>query len=328
MRDFMQRRWQLSANTLVPFSFLLFLPFSLRANFHSNSIHSRLLRLPNLALPITIVIPVFNRQEYLSRAITSALNQSLANVEVLIVDDASSDHSSDIAASFEKSDHRVRVVRLSANAGTHKARMTGVEQARGAYILSLDADDILMPYIAEDSLRLALIHDCDVVEFQCLEVVDGVAKLFTFFNPPSVMPTHEDLIECFRNNGLNWNLWKRLIKRSVYLQALGVFPLAVKVKKILYAEDKLHFGTILLFSKTYYFLKEVGYVYFRDNPENSESGVQQTKKETLRQLRYVERGLKSLYRTLANVSYNKRVVVPAALANLAKKGLEPVDVSQ
>jgi glycosyltransferase involved in cell wall biosynthesis len=252
------------------------------------------------------------------------MNQSLTDIEILIVDDGSSDDSNKIATEFQKSDPRIRIVRHTSNLGTHVARITGVENARGEYILSLDPDDVLMPHIAEDSLLAALIHESDIVEFQCLEVVDGVAKLFTFLNPPSIDTPKLELVELFSNHGLNWNLWKRLIRRSVYLQAVGALPRAVIVKRVIYAEDKLHFGTLLLFTNSYHYLKELGYVYFRDNPENSESGVYQPKKEALKQLRYVERGLRYLYKTIANITYTRWLAVPPALGKQAKKGLEPI----
>jgi hypothetical protein len=84
---------------------------------------------------------------------------------------------------------------------------------------------------------------------------------------------------------------------------------------VIYAKHKLHFEPLLLFSKKHYYLKEIEYVDFRDNPENSESGVRQTKKEALKQLRYVERGLRWLE-------------MPVALGKQAKKGLAPIALGQ
>jgi hypothetical protein len=59
----------------------------------------------------------------------------------------------------------------------------------------------------------------------------------------------------------------------------------------------------LLFTKKFYYLKEIGYVYFRDIPDNSESGKHQTKKEALKQLRYVEQGLQCVYARYGNFTY-------------------------
>jgi glycosyltransferase involved in cell wall biosynthesis len=318
-----RRAW---VNFAVPITILFFIPFSLSFQFTPlGTVNSRVRKIPRIPLPVTILIPVFNREKYLRRALSSAVNQSLRDIEILIVDDGSTDNSSFIAEEFQRADDRIRILRHSANSGTHVARITGVENAHGAYILSLDPDDIMLPHLAEDTVQIALLHNADMVEFQSLEVVEGTAKLFSFLNPPTIELAGSELLELFRNHGLNWNLWKRLIRRSVYLRAVTAFPRAVKIKRVIYAEDKLQFGTMLLFTKRYYFFKGLGYIYYRDNPDNSESGVQQTKKEALKQLRYVERGLRFMYKTIGNLTYKRWTAVPDAFGKQAKKALEALD---
>lgn len=200
-------------------------------------------------------------------------------------------------------DRRIRLVRHSTNMGTHVARITAVKKARGDYILSLDPDDFISPSIAEDSLTVALKYGVDIVEFNALEVVDGRVKLFAFLNPPDLRATHKQMLDLFRTHRLNWNLWKRLIKRTVYLDALQILTPELTSRRIIYAEDKLHFGLIALQANGYVYLKEIGYVYFRDNPDNSESGTQQTPVQCLNQLNYVDRVLKYLYRQKENLPY-------------------------
>jgi glycosyltransferase involved in cell wall biosynthesis len=269
-----------------------------------------------MTLPVSIVIPVFNLEHYLYRAITSAMNQSLKDIEILVVDDGSRDHSMSIVENLMRVDSRLRIVRHSTNAGTHAARTTCVENARGVFILSLDPDDVLFPFTAEDALHVAVLHYADVVEFQALEVVNGSARLFSFLNPPVMKATGFALAELFSNHQLNWNIWKRLVRRDAYAKALAVLPRGAKMRRIIYAEDKLHFGCILLFARRFYYLKAIGYIYYRDNPDNSESGKQQTRREALRQLRYVERGLKYMYKKIANLSYTRWMEIPTGLADL------------
>jgi glycosyltransferase involved in cell wall biosynthesis len=224
-----------------------------------------------------------------------------------------------IVENLMRVDSRIRIVRHSSNAGTHIARTTCVENARGVFILSLDPDDALFPFIAEDALHVAILHDADVVEFQVLEVLNGSAHLFNFLNPPVVKTSGFAVAELFSNQKLNWNIWKRLVKREAYMKALAILPRGAKTRRVLYAEDKLHFGCILLFTRKFYYLKALGYIYYRDNPDNSESGKQQTRREALRQLRYVERGLKYMYRKVANLSYTRWMEIPTGLAALKKR---------
>jgi glycosyltransferase involved in cell wall biosynthesis len=278
-----------------------------------------LVRVPRLSLPVTIVIPVFNRERYLHRAISSALNQSLRNIDVLVIDDHSTDSSPDIIRDLMKTDRRLRMIRLGRNSGTHVARSTGVQKAHGTFILSLDPDDFLLPFIAEDAVHCALLHDADIVEFQVLEVLNGSVHLFSFLNPPMIASDGRTLAELFGNRHLNWNLWKRLIRRDIYLEALNTLPKRAKLQRVIYAEDKLHLGLVLLFAHRFYFLKEVGYVYFRDNPDNSESGKQQSQREALRQLRWVEHGLHYLYKQFSNLTYVRFKGVPEGLGSILKK---------
>jgi glycosyltransferase involved in cell wall biosynthesis len=269
--------------------------------------------LPKIPIPVTILIPSYQRQKYLPRAIYSALNQSLKDIEVLVVDDKSTDSSVAIVESIIATDSRLRLVQHTFNSGTHAARVTGVLAAQGEYILSLDPDDELFPFIAEDALHYALLHDMDVVEFHVMEFVSNTAKQFKFMNPPFVMATTPEVIQLFIQHKLNWNLWKRLIRRRVYVAALNLLGPRIRAKRIIYAEDKLHISLVFMLANGCYFLQEPGYIYYRDNPENSESGSQQTKKECLRQLRYVERAIKFYYKHYENLTYEMGHLFPRRL---------------
>src|ERR1700712_1603509 len=94
-----------------------------------------------LAQPlISIIIPVYNAEKFIAEAVTSAINQTYANKEVIIVDDGSTDNSLQIAKSFESA--KVKVYSQQ-NKGASAARNKGLEVAKGDYIQFLDADDWL-----------------------------------------------------------------------------------------------------------------------------------------------------------------------------------------
>ncbi|AWK90283.1 glycosyltransferase family 2 protein [Azospirillum thermophilum] len=92
---------------------------------------------------VSIVIPAFNRAHTLRRAIASVLAQEIADWELIVVDDGSSDGSADIPLSYN--DPRIRVLRHERNRGAAAARNTGVGAARGRYIAFLDSDDEWLP---------------------------------------------------------------------------------------------------------------------------------------------------------------------------------------
>ena len=92
---------------------------------------------------VSVIIPVWNGQETIDRAISSALQQEGVDVEVVVTDDCSTDNTASIVQGF--GDSRVRYGKTSKNSGPSAARNLGLATARGAYISVLDADDYFEP---------------------------------------------------------------------------------------------------------------------------------------------------------------------------------------
>lgn len=89
---------------------------------------------------VSIIVPVYNAEEYLNRCVGSLLIQSYKNIEIILVDDYSTDSSLDLCKNFEKNDNRIRVFK-SERFGVSAARNTGIIMASGKYICFLDSDD-------------------------------------------------------------------------------------------------------------------------------------------------------------------------------------------
>lgn len=99
----------------------------------------------NSDLPlVSVIIPAYNAAQHLPQALDSALGQTWRHLEVIVVDDGSTDATSDIVQTAAARDPRVRLIR-QANAGVGAARNTGIHAARGRYIAPLDADDLWAP---------------------------------------------------------------------------------------------------------------------------------------------------------------------------------------
>lgn len=111
----------------------------------------------------SVVIPCYNHAEFLQQTVESVLRSTYPNVEILIVDDGSKDDSGKIGRALEKAYPTVRYIHQS-NSGPSKARNNGIRQAKGTYILPLDADDLISPdYIAEAVTVLQQNPDVKVV---------------------------------------------------------------------------------------------------------------------------------------------------------------------
>lgn len=119
---------------------------------------------------ISIIIPVYNGGEYLDRCVHSVLNQTEQDVQLILVDDGSTDGSGAICDAVAQRDDRVTVIHQK-NAGVSAARNTGLDAAAGVYIGFVDADD----YIEENTFETALaaMGDCDIVMWDAVTTWDN-----------------------------------------------------------------------------------------------------------------------------------------------------------
>ncbi len=112
----------------------------------------------------SVIIPAYNAQQFLRGAVESALWQTWTHVEVIVVDDCSSDATGRIADGLAAEDSRVRVVHRKQNGGRSAARNTALSIAAGEFVCFLDADDLLMPEKIERQLEfLTRFPLCDLV---------------------------------------------------------------------------------------------------------------------------------------------------------------------
>ena len=91
---------------------------------------------------VSIIIPVYNVEEYLDECLNSAITQTYSNIEIIIVNDGSTDRSTDIIGKYKKKDNRIKVFSIN-NSGQGKARNIGINNSLGEYIYFLDSDDFI-----------------------------------------------------------------------------------------------------------------------------------------------------------------------------------------
>lgn len=115
---------------------------------------------------ISVIMPVYNAEPYLRKAIGSITVQTHKNLEIILVDDGSTDGSADICDSCAAADNRIRVIH-KLNEGQAKARNIALDIATGDYIGFVDSDDSIHPDTYEYSLRLMLSQQADAVLFDC-----------------------------------------------------------------------------------------------------------------------------------------------------------------
>lgn len=113
---------------------------------------------------VSIVVPVYNAKNYIKRCIESLVCQTYHNLEIILVDDGSSDGSEKICDEYAKEDDRIKVIHKK-NSGVSDSRNAGIEAADGDYILFVDSDDYINENTVEDNLKTAIEKNADIVIF-------------------------------------------------------------------------------------------------------------------------------------------------------------------
>lgn len=130
---------------------------------------------PQMKPRVSVIIPVFNSEEYLEQCVQSILDQELQSLEVILVDDGSDDKSVQIAKSFQEKDSRIRLLELD-HVGAGVARNRGLAEAKGEYIQFLDSDDWAAPSMLREMVASADAHSSDIVVSQAFEFDDATGR--------------------------------------------------------------------------------------------------------------------------------------------------------
>lgn len=118
---------------------------------------------------VSIVVPIYNAAKYLPECIESLINQEYHDIEILLVDDGSTDDSPVICCEYEKIDHRIRYIRKE-NGGVSSARNEGIRFARGKYLTFVDSDDYLDRNIINLAVKLMIESNADMIGWNALIV--------------------------------------------------------------------------------------------------------------------------------------------------------------
>lgn len=133
---------------------------------------------------ISVILPVYNADEYLRQCVESVLAQTYSNWELILVDDGSTDNSGKMCDLAARTTSRIKV-RHTKNQGVSAARNTGLNMMRGSYVAFLDADDLLHPQFLETALDKIIKKDADVIQFKTRLFEDGDIKIFNHLMPYS-----------------------------------------------------------------------------------------------------------------------------------------------
>jgi len=115
---------------------------------------------------ISVIIPCYNSEKYLEKAVESVIKQTLEKIQIILVDDGSTDKTPELLQTYKMSDNRIEVVTHPKNLGLGSARNSGIEQANGEYIFFLDSDDYLHLNAFEVLYEKAVSENLDILEIR------------------------------------------------------------------------------------------------------------------------------------------------------------------
>ena len=214
---------------------------------------------------ISILMPVYNSQDYLKNTVQDVINQSYKDWELILVDDGSKDNSRNICIELQNLDSRIRVISKE-NQGVSSTRNTALDNARGEYIAFIDSDDL----VHKDYLKILLSSmeksngQLAVCGFKERKVSSNgqVEDLSRVFCPKEIIAIEDmkDLIMDFGNSGLLNPLWNKLYSREI-----------IEKNNIRFKEE-VETGEDFIFNLQYFrkinnicFSKEELYYYIRRN---------------------------------------------------------------
>ncbi len=125
---------------------------------------------------ISIIIPVYNVEKYLRECLDSCINQTLADIEIICVDDASPDNSIKILEEYQQQDSRIKIFRHEKNKNLGAARNTGLKNATGKYIWFIDSDDYIDKKACQILYDAIKEFDVDMLCFSALKFMDAEKK--------------------------------------------------------------------------------------------------------------------------------------------------------
>lgn len=213
---------------------------------------------------ISIIVPMYNSQKTIQKCIDSILKQTYYNLELILVDDGSTDKTLEICADYKLKDSRIKIV-AQVNKGANSARMAGLKESSGRYIGFVDSDDWIEQNMFEELVDCMIRKECDIVSSGVIKefVQDGYSQevydnfgegLYTDLKSSiyKSMIWDENRKDC----GLCGTLWNKLFKKEYLEKVYSTID-----TRVFYGEDCLTLFTYMMLVDSIYILKQSFYHY-------------------------------------------------------------------
>lgn len=267
---------------------------------------------------VSITVPVYNCELFLKGCLESLLRQSLNDWEAIVINDASSDSSGELADLYARRDYRIRCIHHEKNIGLYTTRTRGFSLARGAYITTCDADDQMPEHALYELYNKAVLANADIVHGETVELNELGAGKKLWSYEPFLVTSGTQYVLSFLRNIRGWNTWGKLYKRDLWERSLPYFP---KQERLFMAEDLLSSFILGLQAKRYAVVKKAVYCYRLPKTGyfyNSEKALQRIDDhfKVLAILRDTAKEMKELPELLEGVDFLSRHIVASILRSI------------
>lgn len=165
---------------------------------------------------ISVIVPIYNVGDYLEQCIKTIIQQTYENVEIILVDDGSTDNCSEICDYYKKLDNRIKVIHKK-NGGLSSARNAGLEICLGDYIAFIDSDDYVAENYLEELFNMITENDADIAIANRYELKGNEVIIPKFYLPVNkTLISSQKLLEMFYYDILPHEAWGKLYKRKIF----------------------------------------------------------------------------------------------------------------
>ena len=192
----------------------------------------------------------------------------MKQIEIIFIDDVSTDNSSEIIKEFMKKDKRIIYLKNDINRRTFYSRKRGVLNSKGEYILIIDPDDLLLNNILEKAYETAKYYNLDILQFYIIignYKKNNVWKNLKCKNGIVYYPKIKEFFYKCRPP----NLWDKLIKREIFIKSINFMGENYNYDRFEVHDDDLAIFGLLKMAKSYGFLEQIGYFYNCYNPNST-----------------------------------------------------------
>ena len=242
---------------------------------------------------ITVIVPIYNREPYIKKVIRSIQNQSILDIEIILVNDLSTDNTLKIIEKLQTEDPRIEIINNEKNMGILYSRSLGVLNAKGKYIVPLDHDD----FFFDDDVFEVIYEEAEKTNFDMISIMEveikkvytniiGMRDGCTTHQPDGLIIKQPELpyFPFFKNNRysiVDVDIWGKIYRTEIYKKAVNLLGIERYSIYNFFNEDQIDLFAICIVSKPYKYVRKYGIFHIMGH----KSALNRVKIEHLQKMR-------------------------------------------